>query len=294
MRRASRTSLLEASVAVSLSLLSCSQSDDWISTPLTPPAADCTVRCGSAECPCPGSTPIPVDGPNGARFAIDATEVTVLAYSQFLDGRAPPPRETSDPKCAWNESYVPAVTSLNLDPNCETSFDYEALLADAPDRPVACVDLCDARDYCAWAGGHLCGAIEGGVLTGDTRNTDVDAWYVACSLSGAQPYAYGDTFDVSACNVDGNPAGGMGADTVSVATLPGCEGPLAGLHDMNGNVKEWLDYCEDAEDLSQSVCYRVGGAFFEGEAAQSRCDATTLGFRATAGKDTGVRCCYPR
>ncbi|HYO93222.1 MAG TPA: SUMF1/EgtB/PvdO family nonheme iron enzyme [Polyangiaceae bacterium] len=278
-----------APVAIAAQLaFGCTYPDDVIALPA--PVLPCDLRCGLAECPCPADPHVPIDFIPGAGFAIDATEVTVQQYSTFMKSRPTPERSSAQPQCTWNESYEPVVSTFDVDPNCR-AFDYEALLIDDPQRPVVCIDHCDAVDYCEWRGGHLCGRMGGGGLLPGMRGSRQDEWYNACSAGDLQPYCYGSVFDPVACNsrfVD-NQNG-----TLRVASLPDCEGPALGLFDMNGNVKEWVFDCEDSDPPASSSCYRVGGAFFEGDANSLRCDSATEAQRSTLGHDTGFRCCYDR
>jgi formylglycine-generating enzyme required for sulfatase activity len=230
--------------------------------------------------------------PDGAAFAIDATEVTVESYWKFLHtGTTPAVGPVAhESVCGWNTSFAPKEDAAELDPNCSQHFDFERLVDEEPNRPVVCVDWCDAAAYCSWIGGHLCGLAGGAVMTRDQFGVE-DEWYSACSSQGTTAYSYGDEFDAQACNTLN---AGHGSVAIAVASLPSCEGPSRGLFDMNGNADEWVAACDSFESEGASLvsCYRVGGAFFQGGVEQSRCDSAYSGYRGLQGNDTGFRCCY--
>jgi formylglycine-generating enzyme required for sulfatase activity len=278
-------------VAVTIALgtigAACSQADDYVARP-APPEPTCETGCGLSGCPCPDGEKIPIVV-GAASFAIDATEVTVEQYSRFLEVRGVLPDARAGDRCSFNESYEPVVGSMNVDPNCELGFDYQGFLAETPDRPVVCVDVCDARDYCSWVHGHLCGSVNQRTLGTADRATNAEEWFLACGGT-EQAYCYGATFVREACNVGGSSHGGI---SVAVASIPECEGPVPGLFDMNGNVNEWIDACDPSSDSpALDACYRVGGAFFQDDPSASRCDSGSLAFRSTLGNDNGFRCCY--
>ncbi len=265
----------------------CSQPDDYVARP-APPEPTCETGCGLPGCPCPDGDKIPIVV-GTASFSIDATEVTVEQYSRFLQVRGVLPRARAGDRCSFNESYEPVVASMNVDDNCVSAFDYQRFLTESPDRPVVCVDVCDARDYCSWVHGRLCGGTNGRVLGTNDRATNAEEWFLACG-GASQAYCYGATFTRDACNVGGSRHGGI---SVAVASIPECEGPVAGLYDMNGNVNEWIDACDASSDSPAfDECYRVGGAFFQDDPSLSRCDSGSLAYRSTLGNDNGFRCCY--
>jgi hypothetical protein len=226
---------------------------------------------GTCPATCPLDEPSCIDGACGVRgpklvsagsYYIDATEVTVGQYKAFLDAKG---GDTSGQTsvCAWNTDFKPAG-----DPGTD------------PNLPVSYVDWCDAAAFCAWAGEHLCGAIDGGVLTKDDLfDETASQWFQACGAGGSHPR------NNAMCNsVDGN------GDAVPVGSLPGCEGYYPGLFDMEGNVAEWVDVC-DSITGSSDVCHAPGGSMVD---AQSYCSedydyftrdktAFTIGFRCCSG-----------
>jgi formylglycine-generating enzyme required for sulfatase activity len=277
-----------ASAAFAFGVLSsCAQPDDYVARPDVPEPT-CDTGCGLTGCPCPEGNHVPITV-GTASFAIDATEVTVTQYSRFLEVRGVVPERRAGDRCSFNESYQPVVGSLNVDDNCVLGFDYERILDEEPERPVVCVDVCDARDYCAWVHGRLCGATKGELAT-SSQGTSADEWFLACSGTAGSAYCYGATFSREACNVGGS---GHGEIAIPVGSLPTCEGPVPGLFDLNGNANEWIGACDaSSESPTLDPCYRVGGAFFQDDPASSRCDSGSLAYRSTLGNDNGFRCCY--
>ena len=94
-----------------------------------------TPTCEAGACIVRGPTLVPVA--NGL-FFIDATEVTVAQYAEFLTAKAGDVSGQPQDVCGWNSTYEPAA------------------LPDPPNFPASNIDWCDARAYCEWAGKHLC------------------------------------------------------------------------------------------------------------------------------------------
>ncbi|MEI6916067.1 MAG: formylglycine-generating enzyme family protein, partial [Armatimonadota bacterium] len=97
-------------------------------------------------------------------------------------------------------------------------------------HPVVGVTYDDAAAYCAWAGGRL--------------PTEAE-WEKAARWTGSYPnvYPWGNTWDAEKCNnyYDHNTAGGgyQRYQTSPVGSYPSGASPY-GLHDMAGNVWEWV------------------------------------------------------
>jgi formylglycine-generating enzyme required for sulfatase activity len=218
-------------------------------------------------------------------YCIDGTEVTNAQYQAFLDANVD---LASQPAyCAWNTSYTPSP-DWPFTPGLEP-------------YPVGEVDWCDAYAYCAWAGKHLCRAIQGYPADFGAGRTDpvVDQWYAACSNDGALLYPYGQTFEPTWCN---NVEYHNGWPTVRTASLPNCQGGSAGLFDMSGNVSEWEDSCQTVSTggaAASDRCSVRGGSMYYGDVSEpgagvasvTRCADRGDEFRNLQANDVGFRCC---
>ena len=211
-------------------------------------------------------------------YCVDATEVSRAQYAEFLASNPDPGQQPAT--CAWNGSFAPAqadggAVSLGFDP-----------------RPVAYVDWCDARAYCAWAGKRLCGAIGGGPTpVSSYANVKISQWFAACSRDGVRVFPYGSTYDPNACVSHEH----IDAGEQPVGGTPTCQGGFDGLFDMSGNVEEWEDACDDAAgDAGIGMCLTRGGSVNDGMVPlYSRCDTPyKSGYeRSSRNSDVGIRCC---
>jgi len=226
----------------------------------------------ASECPC--SAPRPtceagkcvVRGPTmikAGSFYVDSTEVTVGQYEAFLQARGD---DTSGqaPECAWNDSFAPAM------------------VAAIPNRPVAGVDFCDAAAFCAWADQRLCGKISAGALAlADVNDPTKGQWVAACGGPKGQSFPYGASYQAGVCN-DNSGSGHVEA----VGSRVACNGFYPGVHDMVGNVAEWVDACEASLGASDG-CETIGGSY----ADSSGCTGSSSKHRDERSPSVGFRCC---
>lgn len=222
-----------------------------------------------------GPVLVEVPAPAGATvdsYCVDATEVTNAHYREFL--RAHRPLTTTSAECAWNRTYAPDSVE-----DCAGLYDPAA----RADFPVVCVDWCDARAYCAWAGKRLCGRIGGGENAyDDWADADKDEWMNACSAGGTTDFPYGGTFD---------PACEARSASAPVGTNAACEGGYPGLHDLSGNVDEWEDSCTSGDFDVQ--CRTRGGNFYA-EQDGLMCKGNGSHYREGTSSTLGFRCCASR
>jgi len=227
----------------------------------------CADVCGTPEC---GSCPVAamVDG---GGFMIAATEVSNGQYAELLEvdfDASVLPRG-----CEWKSGFEPDDWSSQLH----------------PDLPVVGVDWCDAAVFCTWAGKQLCGAVGGGPADWTiAEDAEGDAWYRACSSGGESMFPYGTAYEAERCNGrDGN------QDSITaVGSLAECEGGVAGLFDMSGNVWQWSDSCEDRGGHARTQCRRRGRSHYS-DPDNLRSGVNSK--RASGERDNGVgfRCCAP-
>jgi hypothetical protein len=143
--------------------------------------------------------------------------------------------------------------------------------------PWVSIHLYDAREACIAAGKHLCGWQE---------------WETACGEASISPYSetypYGPTYEPDRCN---GADLGVGA-ALPTGSLPGCEGEFAGLFDMSGNVREWMDSGSDCDAGYLDYCTVLGGSF-SSTAEDLRCVSSPdhMTYPASVFEDLGFRCC---
>jgi formylglycine-generating enzyme required for sulfatase activity len=146
-------------------------------------------------------------------FVIDRTEVTVAAYRRCVDAKGcSVPPVSAPPACNWGK------------PNRDS-------------HPINCVELADARSYCAWAGKRVPSEVE---------------WEKAARGTQAFVYSWGFTPLATAGTVANIADRNSGldwalatyddgfAETAPVGSFPKGASPYGAL-DMIGNVWEWTD-----------------------------------------------------
>ena len=227
-----------------------------------------------------------IQGPSGS-YCIDSTEVTSAQYKAWLDTNPDPP-QGGDPLCGWNASYVPVTSGVK----CEDE-PFDPVIR--PNRPVACVDWCDARAFCKGVGKRMCGAFGGGAVAWSDREKPIkNEWRYACSAGGTKKYPYGDVYQPATCvddPHDGSDNDGEG-NAVDVGSAAGCAGGFKNLRDMSGNVWEWEDACEAKDDPKDDPCSNGAGSFWDDGPNNFIC-ATSMVYhqRSSASKGVGFRCC---
>jgi sulfatase modifying factor 1 len=248
----------------------------------------------------PKNCPVNLEGPpmieipkaSGGFFCMDRTEVPSEDYAAFL-ATNPSTATGQSTECSWNNSYQPDTSVA-----CATALGAYDPVA-RPRMPVSCIDWCDAKRYCAWAGKRLCGAIAGGANPPASYiDANASQWYRACSKAGAQKFPYGNTYQSTYCvGLDNS-----GTHPSAVASVPGCQGGYDGLFDMSGNVAEWEDSCS-ANTGATDNCLTRGGSIqsVESVAPSLLCNDSTVNdatpMAATAKRNAkdeliGFRCCY--
>ncbi len=181
--------------------------------------------CGGCGGTLPGPAMVNIGG-----HCIDSTEVTQAQYQAFLFAKSGDVSgQTTRMGCnTANSSFAPNTSTI-----CAGNF----APASKPNRPVACVDWCDASAYCSWAGKNLCGAVGGGGV--DFASPVPLQWMEACTNGSTTTYPYGNTYSSGQCN---NTSSGV-VDVSSFSACHGVAAPYSGVFDLSGNVGEWLDLC---------------------------------------------------
>lgn len=251
-----------------------------------------SVDGGRAACPTglAGPALILIDGPQGS-YCIDSTEVTSADYKTWLDATPVPLSPPNIAECGWNKDYKPAMTGVE---DCKPEH-YDPIKK--PTYPVACVDWCDAYDYCRWAGKHLCGKIGGGRLDdfNDYKDPAKSEWMQACSANGSRQFPYGEVYQKKTCLADdenGVVGDGELGEALPVKSKAGCVGGYPDLFDMSGNVWEWEDTCLLMGNPEDDRCRARGGSFWD-DVPLLGCGSDTFPghTRQFANKNVGFRCC---
>jgi sulfatase modifying factor 1 len=237
-----------------------------------------------------GSRLLLVDDPGTQCFWMDATEVTASDYRAWLATLAGTPPLWSG-ACAWKTT---APFDKVFDPDSRTdaqcSLPANELTTDpfAANKPIRCVDWCEANAYCLWAGKRLCHGYA--QVTGLEPRQSPDEWSLACSLGGTKAWPF-DTSAVSACNFGqagcaevGNACGPWPAGSVN-SCRPGPGYPL----DLGGNVSEWIDLCQNAH-IPSDECH-VRGGDYRSDISALACPAVAHARRASRDAGRGFRCC---
>lgn len=214
-------------------------------------------------------------------FWIDENEVTQSQYDRFLDSN---PAPQTEPPCLGNTTYVPAG-SAGAGETCRVNAGERIAGAD---RPVVCVDWCDAEAYCRWAGKSLC--------RDDYTNPGLlsrSDWYAACANgTDESAYPYLGDFDPRACNGNQNPSsecdGSQSCGTRPVQNLLSCKND-EGVFDLSGNAAEWTEACQSAEE--DSTC-EVRGGSFRSDSQGLSCSLVRPYDRRTHDASIGFRCCW--
>lgn len=238
--------------------------------------------------PCPPGTKGPLMvrvGTTTNNFCIDTTEVTVgdyRAFTDFTNGDA----SGQPAECQWNTTYAAGAGGPT------------------DSIPIAGIDWCDARAYCAFAGKRLCGKRKDGKFDGPVPidallDFNTNEWLLACSNVGQLRYPYGGIHQPLTCNTGEVEAGRSDA----VKTNTGCEGGFKGVFDMIGNVWEWYDGpClppdagGDAAGIdsgggAKDECFVKGGSY-TASGSQLGCSSDGRGAqRDRRALDIGFRCC---
>jgi formylglycine-generating enzyme required for sulfatase activity len=229
-------------------------------------------------------------------YWIDQFEVTVDEYRKFVAAAA-------SQSVAWPAECAGWKNSPS-DPEHQGGTCSATDLAAVEDnpfasqKPIRCVDWCDAKAFCLWAGKDLCGGFTNGSIW---QSTDMyDEWASACSANG-WAYVNGTTPESGACNVGLQNPDCMGlyghnCAPTDVGTFPRCKSP-SGAFDMIGNVAEWVAQCERDPEGGiggmDTPCQNRGGSFakdLQGAQCWLEIDSNS---RGTHDPKIGFRCCAP-
>ena len=159
------------------------------------------------------------------RFAVGVHEVTRGEFERFVDATS-----YSTGESCWaidEDGDINRAGRSWRDPGFRQSAEH----------PVVCVNWNDAQAYVEWLSGQ----------TGyEYRLPSESEWEYTARASTATPFHTGSTISTDQANYDGNYAYGSGRKgvyrgrTVPVGSFAGNSW---GLHDVHGNVSEWVEDC---------------------------------------------------
>ncbi len=225
-----------------------------------------------------GDPPMVAAVGTGPVFCIDSTEVTEADYALFITAAGG--LKQADP-CLWNTNFDPTQNGTG---ECQ-GYDFTGA-----NKPVVCVDWCDAKAYCEMAGKRLCGKVGSGGLAvpGDLNDPTKDQWFSACSGGDSKrTYPYGATYAPGQCVESA-------AASADVKSHLGCQGTAPGLFDMSGNVSEWQDACDTAGSSADGQNCKVRGGDFSAAPADKSLHCNEVGpqeQRKFTSRRVGFRCC---
>ena len=229
---------------------------------------DASTKAKSAE----PKAPAGVQGPCSSGMVLVDGEYCPDPEQACLKWLDPPPYENL--RCGEYQKpakcKVPRVHRrfcIDREEFAESSGDADAL-------PMVNKSWTEAKSLCEGRGARLCKETE---------------WEFACEGVEMNPYPYGFSREAGMCNVDRTDLGGPGDKLrdhrAALSAFPQCTSAF-GVHDMTGNVDEWVEREGMAAPNRSSL---RGGWWLPG---RNRCRAaTTHHNEAYGGKQVGFRCC---
>jgi formylglycine-generating enzyme required for sulfatase activity len=215
-------------------------------------------------------------------YCIDAREASQREYGEFLDAIGHTTVE-QPPECETNERFEPVFGSPGVDTApagaCLGGGAFDPV--EYGDYSMGCVDWCDARAFCEWAGKRLCGALAGGTPRSEGA-PPMDEWGYACTAAGTLAYPYGDTPIAGRC-IDSSVPSDSSGHSLSRGSedCRASESPFDQIRDLVGSLTEWTDDCDDRNNCA------IRGGDFQVEAPSCADPSTSWRGHPTR----GIRCC---
>lgn len=248
------------------------------------PCCDTGAPCEAMSC-VRGSCPeiaalVQIPRSDGTLYGIDATEVTVSQYGEWLATGPSNSGPLVGTGCASNSEF-------EVDLAC-TASGFGCTGAACGNRPQVCVDWCDAFAYCAAAGKSLCGWDRSTINLPASAFSDAltSTWFNACSAGDSAVYGTGESIlDEDACNTGSTSLVDVGSLATCQSTVEGFEG----VFDLTGNAREWINSCASTSESSE--CLAVGGSYRDSDDYLLACSFYNVQARNQATPTTGFRCC---
>jgi len=165
-------------------------------------------------------------------FAVGKYEVTRGQYAVFIDNSGYDP----DPGCeTWD------LPSFNMDKLKSWS---DPAFSQNPDHPVVCVNWHDAQAYVTWLREKTGGAY---------RLLSEAEWEYVARAGSTKDFGFGDEIDPSRAN--------YGDQFRKTTTVGSYSENKFGLHDMHGNVAEWVADCwsENYQHTPRNSAFMTNG-----------------------------------
>lgn len=231
-----------------------------------------------------------VDIPNSECFWIDQEEVSVANYQRWQSAVAADAVSWDPTWCAWKRERSDPIS--DRDDACAKqilSFDLQPF---APNKPMRCVDFCEAEAFCRWAGKHLCHASDAFGVQGP--RDAVREWFLACSNTLTTAYPWGNERDDLRCNT-GQTSENCITLRPTCGVLPSGEKSQCtsstGVVDLLGNVAEWVYSCNlitPEQANAPSGCGVRGGGY---DASLESCNDESTLQNDSRLPSLGFRCC---
>jgi formylglycine-generating enzyme required for sulfatase activity len=242
---------------------------------------------GSA-CPTGLAGPELIFIPGPTPYCIDAREVTQAEYGDFLTVAQTEAPEQSD-ECKWNSNFEPPTKAASDDSPGGASCSGALDPVGHADEAVRCVDWCDARAYCEWAGKRLCGTVGAAPSTDRTAlatSPTLTEWQYACTAGGRHALPYGDTYQKGRCA--DLAAGDVLKGRRGSSACASSEAPFDKVRDLVGNVFEWTANC----DATSEHCVQQGGHDLGASSSSDSCASSGgWAYSHETHPEVGFRCC---
>lgn len=228
-----------------------------------------------------------VNVPGGTCVWIDRDEVTVKQYSAWLADPAAFVEGWDADFCAWkSEASNPLVETHHA---CSAKVLAEELQPFHNDKPIRCVDWCDAEAFCRWSGKRLCHDFIMGTQVPRAKPRE---WYYACTNGDTTVYPWGIDAEDGISNVGQVPGSLIVAERgpFPVGFSPSSPSEF-GARNLIGNVAEWAYGCNITapEDRGKvTPCLTRGGAYYE---PMRTCIQDGTRSNDTRDPGIGFRCC---